>query len=568
MTEGMLELRDYQRACIEALAADWRAGTRRLAAVLPTGAGKTVIFAHLIRQVCAAGGRALVLVHRDELAGQALQKIHDVAPGLRTGLVKAERREIFGRDAVVASVQSLTREASRVPLRQAGFSLIIVDECHHATANTYMNIIRDLGGFEPDGVAGLAAGGALVVGFTATLQRGDGVALGDVWQKVSFRVDILDLIRRGYLVTARGVRVRVEGLDLRRVRRTGGDWEGKALGAAMSECLAPAAIARAYKEHSIDRQGIAFLPSVELAHEQAAVLCAEGIGALAVDGTTRPEDRREALAAFRRGDAQVLTNCGVFTEGTDLPMASAVVIARPTSSAPLYVQMAGRGLRPHPGKRDCLITDVVGVTGRHRIASLVTLAGGERVEDLTEAQRDELDELEAELGLDLLELDGRLDSSGTAVGPELIDGRLISEAVELFESSHQAWLRTHRGVWFVVAGKEVISLVPVGEARFSVAAMPLDSSGGRWVAEGVELSYAMSWGEQEAHRIEQKLPYGIGKKAGWRTKPISGKQRDMCGRMGVTVQDGWMMSDASDAISIEKASRRLDHLPMFMEVTR
>lgn len=562
---GLLPLRDYQSATIDALRADWAVGHRRLAAVLPTGGGKTVIFAHLIRRVAAAGGRALVLAHRDELLEQAQQKIHDVAPGIRTGIIKGSRREMAGRDAVIASVQSLRRAESRAELlRRMGRPwLIIVDEAHHAVANTYMNIIRDLGGFAPDGEPG-----PLVAGFTATLTRADRVALGDVWQKVSIRVDVVDLMRRRYLVKPRGKRIKIAGLDLRKVARSGGDYQDRSLAEAMSAALAPEAIARAYKEHAPDRQGIAFLPSVALAHEQAEVLCAEGISALAVDGKTEMDARKDALAAFRRGDCQVLTNCGVFTEGTDLPMAEVAVLGRPTSSAGLYVQMAGRVLRPHPGKSDALLLDVVGVAGKHKLASMVDLGGGERVDELTEEERDELEDLADELGMDLLEMLERAESGPSLDDDRGADGPLVAEEIELFEASHQAWLRSYRGAWCLVAGGRVVALAPLESGRFDVVCMPLSGPGGEYVARDIDLSYAMSWGEQKIAEIEKSASFTTAKAASWRKGKMSEAQGKELTRLGVVLNPDWSKSEASDAISICKASRRIDHLAMFAGVTR
>lgn len=567
---AVLKLRDYQRDCIDAIVRAWGNGVRRPAAVLPTGAGKTVVFAELGRRIIEAGGRFGVLAHRDELIAQAVQKLHDASPGMRVGVFQASRREVAGKHAVVASVQSLTRAARRAELARAGLTAVVVDECHHATAPTYRAVLEDLGCFadvdpEPGGVAG----GALALGVTATMVRGDGVALGHVWEEVVFRREIIDMIRQGYLCTARGVRVRIAGLDLSRVRRTGGDFAGGALGAAMSEVMAPEAIARAVAERAQDRRGLVFVPSVAFAHETAAAMTAAGLSAVALDGSTPIEDRRLALKLFRAGELRWLVNCGLFTEGTDLPMADCVVIARPTSSTGLYMQMAGRGLRPFPGKRDCLVMDVVGVASRHKLASFAVLAGGELLDTLTESERDEMDRLAEEL--DLLGLAAEIDHAGAVVPFDGVDGPLEFEEIDLFERSHQRWLRTKRGVWCLVVGDEVIALVPLdGESagRYSVCAMPLDREGGRWVVSDVDMSYAMSWGEQECDRLEALLPFNVRKGAGWRSaQPTSTQLQSPYVERGA-VTYGMTAGDVGDLISIGKASRRLDHLPMFAGVTR
>jgi superfamily II DNA or RNA helicase len=545
----MLPLRDYQSAALEALRASWGRGTRRAAAVLPTGAGKTVVFAHLARDEVSRGGRVLVLAHRDELISQAVDKLHDVAPGLRVGIVKAAREETAGRDVVVASVQSLARQTRRYRVGRAGFTLIIVDECHHAIAPTYMNVIKDFGGFDENRQVKVA-------GFTATLTRGDRGALSEVWEEVAFTLGIADLIRRGYLCNAKGMRVAIEGLDLRRVKRIAGDYSSGALSDAMSEALAPQAIARAYKEHAVDRQGIVFTPSVALAYEVAEAFGAAGLTAEAADGSTDSEERRSIIKRFRHGDTQMLINCGLFTEGTDLPMTSAVVIARPTSSAGLYVQMAGRGLRTHPGKSDCLIMDVVGVTGRHRLASLVDLGGGELTDGLTEAERAELSELEDELGL--LEL---IERGSGALPTPVVDGKLVTSEVDLFGESIQAWHRTYGGTWFLEAQGVMIALAPVADGKYDVCQLSLNAQGGAYISRGMDIGYAMAWGEKAFAEIETS--WGVEKTASWRRGKASDAQREKLARMGVALPEGASKGDASAAISIHLASRRVDHLPIF-----
>ena len=226
----MLALRDYQSITVEAVRAAWGRGVRRVAVVLPTGAGKTVVFAHLAAIMHGRGVRTLVLAHRDELIEQAVGKLRAVAPGLRVGVVKAARREIRGRDVIVASVQSLHRAEQRAELVRAGVRLLIIDECHHSVADSYMSVLRDLGCFSDDPLTG-----AYALGVTATLGRSDRVALGQVWQEVAHKVDIIDMIRMGWLVNARGIRVRIDGLDLAAVRRSRGDWADGALGAAMQD---------------------------------------------------------------------------------------------------------------------------------------------------------------------------------------------------------------------------------------------------------------------------------------------------------------------------------------------
>lgn len=545
-----LNLRDYQTEAILETRKAWARGIRRPAVVLPTGAGKTVVFAHTAAVMRSRGVRTLVLAHRDELIEQAAAKLRAVAPTLRVGIAKGARREVRNRDVIVASVQSLTRQHRRDELKAAGVRLVIVDECHHAVANTYMAVLRDLGCFDEDPMTG-----AYALGVTATLGRSDRVALAQAWQEVVYRRDIIDMIRQGYLVNAKGIRVRIEGLDLAAVKRRHGDFADAALGEALHASLAPKAIARAYIEHAADRQGILFAPTVDSAHEMAEAFVEAGITAETITGAMATTDRRATLARFARGEVQVLANCMVLTEGFDAPWCSAVVIARPTSSAPLYIQMAGRALRPHPGKRDALILDVVGVTGRHRLASVVDLVGADRVEKLPDglAEYDELD---------LLEQAEKAAEARWAQEPGT-DGPLVAEVVDLFGSRRQAWLRTPKGVWFLSTGDNIVFLTPGAEVgSYHVARCPSRGAGGEFLQHDVDLDMAMSWGEQYAAADAAVLTR---KGAGWRKQPPSQGQITVAERLGLPTD--MTRGELSDALSIAMASQRLDAMPCVAPVT-
>lgn len=559
MSAAVLPLRDYQAATIDALRRDWAAGHRRLAAVLPTGAGKTVIFAHLVRQMADIGARVLVLAHRDELIQAAVDKLHSVGPHLRIGVLKGSRREVHGRDVVVASVQSARSDLSLRLLARAGIGLVIVDECHHTPASSYMKILRALGCFAEDG------GGALLAGFTATLMRSDGVALGEVFEKISHRVDIVDLIRRGYLLNARGKRISIDGLDLRKVARTAGDYRAGALGQAMSAAMAPEAVARSYHEHAPGRPGVVFWPTVELAYQGAEAFRSAGISSVAVDGNTDPDVRTGAIEAMRNGNVQVGHNAMLWTEGVDVPEWEVAVIARPTASPVLYTQMVGRVLRPNPRRPDvdtALVLDVVGVTGKHKIATLADLSGGQIIEELDD---DDLLSYEDE-GLTLDELPA--DDEPTD-GPEieLVDGELVAEDVDLFGASRHRWLQTERGVWFLPAGDELLFLAPNGQPdRWDVCQVPAEGLGGRWLAQDVDMAYAMAWAESALDELEAGAL--TRRASSWRSRRVSQGQVRRGQHVGIDVSVFTTQGEAADAISRRIATQRLDHLPLVAGVTR
>jgi superfamily II DNA or RNA helicase len=361
---------------------------------------------------------------------------------------------------------------------------------------------------------------ALAAGFTATLARGDGASLGEVWQKVSYRRDILDMIRAGHLLNPRGKRVTVEDLDLDAVARRHGDYADGALGAALTASLAPEATAKAYLEHASDRSGVVFAPTVESAYAFAAAFSDAGIRTETVHGAQAIDERRGVFARAHDGATQVVTNCMVATEGTDVPRWSCAVIARPTQSAPLYVQMVGRVLRPFPGQTDALVLDVVGVTSKHALRTIADLSGKtfreppDEDELLTEAS-DREDAEELELG------------GPGVIETEYVDGRTVVHEVDLFASSRQQWLQTDGGAWFVPAGPDHFVFLAPGErpATFDVCWTHKERRKGGWTDHrGVELEYAMAWAEDVASEYAG-FEYFADKKASWRRGSASPRQK-------------------------------------------
>jgi superfamily II DNA or RNA helicase len=541
-----LSPRPYQVAGVNAVEAAWGRGMRRPAVVWPTGTGKTVGFSLLAQRFLGRfpGQKVLVLAHRRELIDQAAGKLHDVAPELRTGIIKAHQNETLA-DVLVASVQTLRDEKRRLMLRDVG--LIIVDECHHVGAPTYLEILRHFGALAwPDGTY---TRGAVAAGFTATMVRGDRKALGDVWQDVVHSMTIAEAIHDGFLVRPRGKRVRVDDLDLSQVRRTGGDYRADDLGAALADSLAPEVIAKAVVEHAEDRPTILFAPTVASANIIGTAVADAGRSVGHVNGAMAAEARRSVLSDFKSGQIDLVTNCMVLTEGFDEPKTSCIVIARPTTQVGLYVQMVGRGLRPYPGKSDALVLDVVGASQRHALTSPIDLFG-EDVLDKPEADPDEdLDDLDEVTAADGLGLER---DEVYATGP------IVAEDVDLFHGSTSAWLRTYGGTWFLGAGERFIAIVPgVAAGTWDVTAMATKQRGtGRWVMRGVtDLSYAMAWAEGEVTPAETTTAK---RERGWRRRDPSDKQLIMARRCGVVVPEGATMGEVSNMISVAIASSRMD----------
>jgi superfamily II DNA or RNA helicase len=521
-----VKLRPYQTDLVNGALSLWRAGRRRIAMVMATGGGKTPTAMTIADLSLSAGWPVLWLAHRTELIDQAIDKAEQVAPGRRIGRLQGSTKQ-YRAEIVVGSIQTASTRSTLALLKTRRWGLIVIDETHHATADTYLRVLRELGAYEDSG--------PLVLGVTATLDRADGRALGEVFEDVvDPRIGLIDLIRHPdgpYLVPPRGVRVRIAELELDRVRRVAGDFNSGALGAAMSAAMAPQRIVDAWREHAKDCPTIAFLPTVALSIEQAQAFNDAGIPAVHLDGTTPAAERSAALDAYRRGDIVVLCNVGLFTEGTDLPSTACVILGRPTSSSTLYQQMVGRGLRLHPGKAFCWILDVTGVTGRHRLATLASLGGAPGEEELPdELLMYEVDEDEAVAPAE----DDRGATDQPAEEIEYADGSLAHELVDLFGESHTAWLRTPGGVWFVPAGAQgFVFLRPAEHGRYDLcwridpqqrspfAALPTQTYG--TLREAMEIGYAMAAGDEYVAanpiwQAERNAPWRSLRVRGGRTK--------------------------------------------------
>lgn len=551
----MIKLRDYQVDAVAAVHKAHGEGVVRPAEVLATGAGKTVILAEVARTSphgASGGKRTLVVAHHEELVKQNAAKVRDVAPDLRVGVVMAGCNETQGH-VISASVQTLAGELRRAQLRDVG--LVVVDEAHHAAADTYLSVLRHFGCFDE---------GARAVGFTATMSRGDDKALGDVWQEIVYVKDTAELIAEGYLVRPVGIRVRVEDLDLSKVRKVAGDFSGRGLGDAIEDSLAPKKIVEAMREHAADRQTILFAPLVHTAEVIRDALREGGFTAEVVSAKTPKDERRRILQAYRDGLVQVLCNAMVFTEGTDLPMTSCIVVARPTMSAALFIQMVGRGLRLWPGKSDCVVLDVVGATGRHRLAAPVELWGDEGLDleaappvDPDGTVNEEVDDIEEQAELDhLFGLDE----------PTYRDGKLVTEIVDLFEGSDAGWLRTYAGVWFLAAPERYVAVLPRVDGGYGVVSVHRTRSGdSRWVMERCsELSYAMAHATGDVTDDEQAammVRHSEGRRAqfveavgGWR----SASPRTEARRIGLPVPDGASPGEVRKLLTVAYASARID----------
>jgi superfamily II DNA or RNA helicase len=553
MRSELVRLRDYQNECFEAVWASLAYARERVACVLPTGAGKTVIFAHLARYWSMDRGPVLILVHRDELIRQTLNKLAEAAPWLEVGVIQGQRKELDKR-VTVASVQTLSRYPEMAGQLARNFErgkfyvgpLAIVDECHHATAKSYRTALEAYGCFNHHG--------SRAVGFTATLTRGDNAGLGNVWEEVVFRRDILDMIP-DYLCDVTGRTVTVDGMSLAEARVSGGDYTAGSLSDILTSSDAASYAANGWLEHAAGRPGICFVPTVDTAWLFRDAFKAAGIDCGVVWGAQDRDARREALLDARNGDLDVLINCMVLTEGFDWPAAEVCMIARPTTHAGLYVQMAGRALRKAEGKKSALILDLVGLDATLRLATIADLSS-RRIREIKPGET-------------LTEAAERERGEGS---PFLADYVMGHRDLELFQRSEANWLTTRAGVKFIAPGGDQIVFVwPDGSAtepdRYKVGVRPLNARGGEFRVTGMELDFALAWAEQTAWEINRDNPTARGanlvdRKAPWRSGQASDGMISFAQRLGQGVTTGDRAGRVSDLINIELASRVLDkHLP-------
>jgi len=489
-------LRDYQHEAIAAIENGWAGGLQRLLLALPTGTGKTVIFAECIRRNT---GRSLVLVHTDELVRQALEKLALVGV-TDVGVVKAERNE-HDRPVVVASVQTLSRE-TRLAQVSRDFSLIVVDECHHSVAETYRRILEDFGAFSDQGPR--------LLGVTATPERGDEQGLDQVFQKIVFERDILSMIKAGYLCDLRGVRARLKDADFSRLHIRAGDFQSEEVANLLLDANAPLHIVNAYQEHAVGKRALVFTPTVAVAHAVAKAFAEQDIAAEPLDAGTPIAERRELLKRFTSGSTTVIPNCAVLTEGFDEPRIEAIIIARPTRSRTLYTQMIGRGTRLFPDKAECVVIDMVGATDRHDLVTAGSLFA-----------------MPMRSGESVIEAEERITSERRArAGAISAATSLESSPVNLFRRRALQWYSAKNGDF------HVLSLGNHGEVRLTLSDLGWTAVWAKRkeenyqreiLAEDVSVEYATGLAEDLA-RTFPDCRYLVNPHAAWRTQPASDKQ--------------------------------------------
>ena len=350
-----MELRPYQQEAKDAIFEQWDNGVKKTLLVLPTGCGKTVVFAKVTEDCVRQGNRVLILAHRGELLDQAADKLMKTT-GLGCALEKAENTCLGSWfRVVVGSVQTLMRQKRLDQFPEDFFNTIIIDEAHHCISDSYQKVLQHF----PD---------AQILGVTATPDRGDMQNLGQFFESLAYEYTLPKAIKEGYLTPIKALTIPLK-IDMSSVSVQAGDFKVGDIGTALDPYLE--GIAEEMKKYCSDKKTVVFLPLVKTSQKFRDLLNEHGFQAAEVNGTS--QDRAEILADFEEGKYNVLCNSMLLTEGWDCPSVDCIVVLRPTKVRSLYCQMVGRGTRLFPGKDHLLLLDFLWHTERHELCHPASL---------------------------------------------------------------------------------------------------------------------------------------------------------------------------------------------------
>lgn len=350
-----MELRPYQQEAREAIFEQWDGGVLKTLLVLPTGCGKTIVFAKVTEDCVRRGDRVLILAHRGELLEQAADKIRQ-STGLGCAVEKAEETCMGSWfRVVVGSVQTMMREKRLGQFPEDYFQTIIIDEAHHCISDSYQKVLNHFSS-------------AKILGVTATPDRGDMRNLGSYFESLSYEYTLPKAIKEGYLSPIKALTIPLK-IDMTGVGVQAGDFKASDISTALDPYLQ--GIAQEMEKYCKDKKTVVFLPLVKTSQKFRDLLNAHGFRAAEVNGDS--QDRSEVLEAFDRGEYNVLCNSMLLTEGWDCPSVDCVVVLRPTKVRSLYCQMVGRGTRLSPGKDHLLLLDFLWHTERHELCHPASL---------------------------------------------------------------------------------------------------------------------------------------------------------------------------------------------------
>jgi ATP-dependent helicase IRC3 len=600
-----LALRPYQRNQLLAIETAFaQQGINRVLVKSPTGTGKTVMFSQLPQHLETwlatfpeQHRKMLVIAHREELLDQAAAKISAANPGKIVMVEQGERRASVYADVIVASIQTLAamsfRRLERFMARTT-FRIVVVDEAHHAAADSYRAVLARLGflprkvgasstenidapRYEDVAVMEQALAGwdreapkdRLLIGVTATPNRSDAVGLGCVFQSLVYSYGLRDAIRDKWLTPITPWVIETD-TSLDDVHLARGDFNQRELAEAVNNARRNQLAVAAWHDYGHGRATLAFTVDVEHAHKLADEFVTAGVRAAAVSGETPKDERRMLLEQFSNGQLDVLTNCMVLTEGTDLPRTSCILHAKPTKSATLYEQMTGRGLRLFPGKEDCVVIDLVDIARRHSLQAAPVLYGlppglivkGKKLDDVVE----EIDKiLDAGFDVEAALQAGRLTLDQLKAKASTFNIWQIQDLGDFGKGRKLSWMKHGDDVYRVMYpwadGTEVLEVSKdlVGHWQVTTTLRPrTGASQTRTLAAQVVTS-------DDAARLAEAFVYQErgsvtrlrDKNAEWRSRPATEKQLAVLRKRKVPIPPRCTMGQASELIDLINLRRSL-----------
>lgn len=619
-----MKLRAYQVEQQRAIVDAFFVGTNnRILIKSPTGTGKTVMFAALLKHPAIAswletvGSRPKmwVIAHREELLDQAAEKIQAENPGLTVDFEQGARRANRYADIIVASIQTLSSgKFSRLKrLLQYGGApaIVIVDEAHHSAAATYRTTLAHLGFLPTSDISSsenieaathddveimekalkgwdqVAPKDRLLVGVTATPNRSDAIGLGCVFQTLGYSYALKDAIADGWLVAPVPWVVETED-SLDSVHTARGDFNQKELAETVNNPRRNRQAVKAWHEYASGLPTLAFTVDVQHAEDLATEFRAAGVRAEALSGKTDKGVRRQMLQRFRDRQIDVITNCMVLTEGTDLPIAACILHAKPTKSATLYEQMTGRGLRTHPKdpsgpdrlkadqatfiKPDCIVIDMVDVARKHSLQTAPVLYGlppglsakGQSLQSLSE-ELEGIATTYPNFDIEQALAGARLSLEEIRIKAKSFDIWTVPQLVAFGAGRAMNWIKMGEDVFrFQYPWQDGVEVLQVSRdilGRYDLSLTLRPSSGAaatrqRTIATEVESADAAA-GLAEAFVLQERrsIMKLKDKDAPWRSRPASPKQEQLLTRLRVPFKKPITMGQASDMIDLAQARR-------------
>ena len=343
-----MNLRPYQNKAIEDIRHHFSKGKKRILLVAPKGSGKTVIASSMMQKAKERSKFNLFVAHRRELVMQCSRKLSDF--GLNHGVIMAEKSPNAMADIQVASIQTFASRKDRDDFIKPNADIVILDEAHRSVSGQFTELLK----VYPN---------SFIIGLTATPIRNDGRGLGNIYEEIVECGSIKELTEQGYLVPNRIVAPSIP--DLQKIRLVAGDYEKRALDRKMNTRKLVGDIVSHWIKYGENRATVVFATSIAHSKHIANIFRQNGVSSGHIDSEMNELDRETQLSNLNSGKIKVLSNCQILTEGWDQPKISCVIIARPTKSYPMYLQMIGRTLRPYPNKKDTLIIDHSGCVYEH-----------------------------------------------------------------------------------------------------------------------------------------------------------------------------------------------------------